>query len=158
MICPSAADTSPSLFARYRQLKAAATETEKLRVAGDAYKRELLQQKLSDTEWALSREQDRAKEAEAEKDGAATAAHYDSTKRCLACNRMARANTNEHTAEKCDGVPVPVGKALGKTTSLNGMVKMSQHCNCSACVSSQQAPITEMPQQVVTLRTCMLWF
>ena len=83
MICPSAADTNQELFVRHRQLKAAATETEKLRVAGDNYKRELLQQKLSDTEWALSREQDRAKEAEAEKDGAATAAHCHSTKEML---------------------------------------------------------------------------
>ncbi len=52
-----------------RQLKAAQEETEKVRLAGDAYKRELLQQKLSDTEWALSTEQDRLKEAEADKDG-----------------------------------------------------------------------------------------
>ena len=54
-----------------RQLKAAQDETEKVRLAGDAYKRELLQQKLSDTEWALSTEQDRLKEAEADKAGAA---------------------------------------------------------------------------------------
>jgi hypothetical protein len=52
-----------------RQLKAAQKETEKLQAAGDAYKRELLQQKLSDTEWALSREQDRAKDAEADSAG-----------------------------------------------------------------------------------------
>ena len=52
-----------------RQLKAAQKETEKLQAAGDAYKRELLQQKLSDTEWGLAREQDRAKEAEADQAG-----------------------------------------------------------------------------------------
>lgn len=54
-----------------RQLKAAQKETEKLQAAGDAYKRELLQQKLSDTEWGLAREQDRAKEAESDRAGAA---------------------------------------------------------------------------------------
>ena len=53
-----------------RQLKAAQKETEKLQAAGDAYKRELLQQKLSDTEWGLAREQDRAKEAESDRAGA----------------------------------------------------------------------------------------
>lgn len=52
-----------------RQLKQAQKETEKLQAAGDAYKRELLQQKLSDTEWALTREQDRAKEAESDRAG-----------------------------------------------------------------------------------------
>ena len=58
-----------------RQLKAAQEETEKVRLAGDAYKRELLQQKLSDTEWALSTEQDRLKEAEADKDGGVRLPH-----------------------------------------------------------------------------------
>lgn len=65
-ITESSSQTTPAIC---RQLKQAQDETEKLRVAGDAYKRELLQQKLSDTEWALSREQDRAKEAEADKAG-----------------------------------------------------------------------------------------
>lgn len=58
-----------------RQLKVAQEETEKLRSAGDTYKRELLEQKLSDTEWILATEQELLKESESDKEGQATTAY-----------------------------------------------------------------------------------
>lgn len=65
-------DSEAVVVPERRQLKIAQEETEKLRSAGDTYKRELLEQKLSDTEWILATEQERLKEAENDKEGQAT--------------------------------------------------------------------------------------
>lgn len=67
-------------------------------MAGDAYKRELLQQKLSDTEWALAREQDRAKEAESDRAGTCT---YTMTLSCTAMSDNGACHTRRAYLAVC---------------------------------------------------------
>lgn len=58
-----------------RQLVKALNETEKLKAAADAYKKELLQQKLAEKEWDLQQAQDRTKELEVDNNSAPDPTH-----------------------------------------------------------------------------------
>ena len=54
-----------------RQLKKALQETDKLKAAADAYKKDLLQQKLSDKDWELQQAREQMADVEKENSGQA---------------------------------------------------------------------------------------
>lgn len=57
-----------------QQLKKALQETDKLKAAADAYKKDLLQQKLSDKEWELQQAREQMADVEKENSGQAPGA------------------------------------------------------------------------------------